>query len=217
MKRCSLLLELARVGAHEATQKLTSKDFARSLGTSQQTAARRLADLEADGLLTRESGPKGQKVKLTRKGVAILRSVHRELDIIFGKRAHVLKLKGRIIPGAGEGAYYMSQEGYRRQFERELGFIPYRGTLDVKLDGGSLERREMLENLPGKKIEGFKTQERTFGPVKCFEAKLQDTRVVVIIPARTHHTEIIELVAPVNLRRKLKLSDGNIVSIEVII
>ncbi len=217
MERLHLLLELARAGAHEAPQKLTSKDFASGIGTSQQTAARWLADLEADGLLTRESGPKGQKVKLTRRGLAILRSTHRELDIIFGNRARVLKLKGGIVSGAGEGAYYMCQEGYRSQFERELGFIPYKGTLDVKLDEASLDQGEMLQNLPGKKIEGFKTQERTFGPVKYFEAKLRGTRVAVILPARTHHAEVIELVAPVNLRRKLKLSDGDAVSIEVMI
>jgi riboflavin kinase len=129
----------------------------------------------------------------------------------------VLELKGRIVSGAGEGAYYMCQEGYRNQFERELGFTPYKGTMDVKLDEAFLDRGEMLQNLPGKKIKGFKTQERTFGPVKCFEAKLRDTRVAVILPARTHHTEVVELVAPVNLRRKLKLSDGDVVSIEVMI
>jgi len=111
----------------------------------------------------------------------------------------------------------MGQEAYQRQFKRELGFVPYRGTLDVKLDGESLEWEEVLENLPGKKIEGFKTRERTFGPVKCFEAKLRGTRVAVIIPARTHHTEIIELVAPVNLRKKLKLSDGDVVNIKVMV
>lgn len=217
MKRLHLLLELARAGAHETPQKLTSRDFARGLETTQQTAARWLADLEANGLITREPRPRGQKIGLTRKGVAILRSVHQELDIIFGTRSRVLELKGRIVSGAGEGAYYMCQERYRSQFKRKLGFTPYKGTLDVKLDEASLDQGDMLQNLPGKKIEGFKTQERTFGPVKCFEAKLRGTRVAVILPARTHHTKIIELVAPANLRRKLKLSDGDAVIIEVMI
>lgn len=142
---------------------------------------------------------------------------HLELEGLLGARTRVLELKGRVISGAGEGAYYMGQEAYRRQFKRELGFVPYRGTLDIKLDGESLEWGEVLENLPGKRVEGFKTRERTFGPVKCFEARLRGTRVAAIIPARTHHTEIVELVAPVNLREKLRLSDGDVVTIRVMV
>ncbi|MCS7131412.1 MAG: CTP-dependent riboflavin kinase, partial [Hadesarchaea archaeon] len=97
----------------------------------------------------------------------------------------------------------------------ELSFDPYPGTLDVKLDAHSLELRSLLLKLPGKHIEGFKATDRTFGPVKCFPAKLQGIKAAVVLPARSHHTDIIEVIAPKNLRKSLKLEDGDVVKIEV--
>lgn len=109
----------------------------------------------------------------------------------------------------------MSQQEYRQQFRRELGFDPYPGTLDIKLDARSLELRSILLELPGKHIEGFKASERTFGPVKCFPATLRGVKAAVVLPARSHHTDVIEVIAPKNLRKSLKLEDGDVVKIEV--
>lgn len=215
MRYLPLLLELARVGAHIAPHKLTSKEFAHRLKVSQQTAARWLMELEARGLIKREPGPRGQSIRLTRAGLAALRSVYRDLSSIFGARPQVLELEGRVISGLGEGKYYMQQEGYRRQFKRELGFKPYPGTLDIKLDKASLELKAMLPELPGKWIEGFETPERTFGPVKCFPAKLLGMEVALALPSRSHHSDVIEIVAPKNLRKSLKLKDGDSVKVEV--
>jgi riboflavin kinase len=154
-------------------------------------------------------------VKLTPAGVATLRSLQRELQAILAKKPCKIVLKGRVSSGMGEGSYYMDQRGYRRQFKRVLGFNPYSGTLDVKLDTSSLERRRMLEKLPGKLIEGFTTPKRTFGPVKCFSARVRKTKAAVIIPSRSHYIDVIELIAPRNLRKSLRLRDGDELEIEV--
>jgi riboflavin kinase len=111
----------------------------------------------------------------------------------------------------------VGQEGYQQQFKRELGFDPYPGTLDLKLDKASLELRASLMELQGRQIEGFSTSERTFGPVKCFPATLRGMKVAVILPSRSHYSDVIELIAPKNLRRGLKLSDGDVVKVEVMI
>jgi riboflavin kinase len=210
-----ILLELARLDAHVASRRLTSAELARRLATSQQTAARWLVELEREGLIKREAGPRGQSVRLTSTGLAIIRSVYHDLDAIFRARARVLKLVGRVTSGIGEGSYYVCQEGYRRQFKRVLGFDPYPGTLDLKLDEESLELKGVLQSMPGKHIEGFITPERTFGPVKCFSAKLRGVKVAIVIPSRTHLTDAIELIAPKNLRKKLGLKDGDRVKLEV--
>lgn len=154
-------------------------------------------------------------MRLTSTGLAIIRSVYHDLDAIFRARARVLKLVGRVTSGIGEGSYYVCQEGYRRQFKRVLGFDPYPGTLDLKLDEESLELKGVLQSMPGKHIEGFITPERTFGPVKCFSAKLRGVKVAIVIPSRTHLTDAIELIAPKNLRKKLGLKDGDRVKLEV--
>lgn len=210
------LILLAKEGAHPNSLKISLSWLAGHLGTSRQTAARRLADLESNGLIARRQSPRGQEVRLTRKGVAVLRSIHRELEMIFATHPRALELRGKVVPGPGEGKYYMGQEGYKRQFKRRLGFIPYPGTLDVELDDVSRVVKEELQILPGIKVNGFKTSERTFGSAKCFEAKLRGKRVVVVLPSRTHRPDVVELVAPINLREKLKLSNDSAVKIEVV-
>jgi len=194
---------------------LTSGDLAKRLGVSQQTAARHLAELTDRGLIARTAGPRGQEIELTRKGLTTLRSVYQDLAAVFADHPKSFELKGKVVSGLGEGKYYVGQEGYRRQFERKLGFAPYPGTLDIELDRESVRVREALQALPGIGIEGFRTSERTFGPVKCFEAKLRGRKVGAALPSRTHRPDVVELVAPVNLRKKLKLSNGSAVKIEV--
>lgn len=111
----------------------------------------------------------------------------------------------------------MRQESYRQQFKQVLGFDPHPGTLDLKLDKTSIEPRATLAGLSGKQIEGFSTAERTFGPVKCFPATLRGTKVTVILPSRSHYSDVIELIAPKNLRKSLKLTNGDVVKVEVMI
>lgn len=206
---------MAKEGAHPGSLKLSLDWLARRLDTSRQTAARRLIELEALGLIERELGPRGQSVRLTSAGMAVLRSVHRELGAILSGRSRALRLVGQVTSGIGEGSYYMSQAGYRKQLRRALGFDPYLGTLDVKLDRPSLELKAQLERLPGRRVEGFETPKRTFGPVKCFPARLRGAKVAVVLPSRSHYTDVIELAAPKNLRRSLRLTDGDEVKIEV--
>lgn len=212
-----ILLELARAGAHVAPHKFTTEGLARRLGISQPTATRKLAALQERGLITRELGSRGQTIRLTSTGLATLRSVHKELDMILGKKPRVLELVGEVVSGVGEGSYYMGQQGYRQQFKKEIGFDPYPGTLDVKLNKASLELRATLMELPGRQIGGFSIPKRTFGPVKCFPAMLKGTKAAVVLPSRSHYSDVIELIAPKNLRRSLKLEDGDVVKVEVMI
>jgi len=42
------------------------------------------------------------------------------------------------VSGKGEGRFYSSKRKYAEQFSENLGFLPYPGTLNVKLDGGEI-------------------------------------------------------------------------------
>ena len=42
-----------------------------------------------------------------------------------------MKIEGEIVSGLGKGSYFLSQEFYTKEFEKNLGFIPYPGTLNV--------------------------------------------------------------------------------------
>ena len=210
-----ILVLLAKGRAHLHDLKISLSWLASQLNVSRQTAARRLLELEDQDLIKRAVGPRGQSVRITPVGLAALRLMHRELEAIFGLKPRSFKVAGRIISGVGEGSYYIDQRGYREQFERELGFDPYPGTLDIKLDEASLELRAVLMQLPGRQVDGFKTSERTFGPVKFFPAKLKNKKAALILPLRSHYVDVVELIAPKKLRESLKLKDGDVVQVEV--
>jgi riboflavin kinase len=209
------LFVLVRERAHEREIGISLKKLAKHLGVSKQTAARRLAILEDEGLITRRYGPRGQAVKILPAGIAELKTVFLELEKIFRKRRVSLKFSGRVTTGFGEGGYYMRQPTYAQRFKKELGYVPYPGTLDIKLDPDSRETRDLLLRLSSREIQGFKTKERTFGPVKLFLARLNDTKGAVVLPLRSPHRDILEFIAAQNLRKTLKLKDGSRVEVEV--
>ncbi len=211
-----ILILLAKEGAHLDDLKLSLSWLASKLNISRQTAARRLLELENQGLIKRALGAHGQSVRITPAGLAALRLMHRDLETIFGLKPRSFKLAGRVISGVGEGSYYMSQRGYREQFKRDLGFDPYPGTLDIKLDEASLELKTVLMQLPGRQVEGFKTDKRTFGQVKFFPAKLRNKKAALVLPLRSHYADVVELIAPKKLRESLKLKDDDVVQVEVI-
>ena len=74
-----------------------------------------------------------------------------------------VELKGTLVSGMGEGAYYMSLKGYTKQFKSKIGYIPYPGTLNVRLNKKvHQEAIKQFENLEGIKIESFSDGKRTY-------------------------------------------------------
>jgi riboflavin kinase len=154
-------------------------------------------------------------VKVLPAGIAELKAIFFELEKIFEKRRVSLKFSGLVTTGLGEGRYYMCQPTYIQQFKRELGYVPYPGTLDLKLDPGARETRDLLLKLPSREIRGFKTKERTFGPVKFFPAKMKGVEGAIVLPLRSPHRDILEFIAARNLRKALRLKDNSRVEVEV--
>ena len=209
------LKKLALLGAHHKPLELSSIEFASHIDSSQQTAARKLKSLEEKKLISRQILPDGQLISITEYGLSMLqRELNDYLEIFSGNGKQKI-LAGKVITGLGEGKYYISLEGYRKQFEEKLGFNPYPGTLNVKLDKPSIELRKRINGTV--RISGFTSENRTFGSGSCFNIMIKDIRGAVIVPERTHYPEdIIEIIAPVNLRDYLDVKDGSIVEVEVI-
>ena len=209
------LKRLALLGAHNKPVQISSNEFASYIDSSPQTAARRLKSLEDEKLISRQILHNGQLISLTKNGLESLQKELNDYREIFSGNGAVKILSGKVITGLGEGQYYISLEGYRTQFREKLGFDPYPGTLNVKLDPLSIELRKRISaNI---KISGFTDQNRTFGSGTCFNVKISDIKGAVITPERTHYPEdIIEVIAPVNLRQHLNVRDGSTVAVEVI-
>lgn len=212
------LWKLAELGAYPGELLITTEKLAKGLNVSQQTASRHLIELQTLGLIRRTRVARGESIRVTAKGSEELNRMYLRLKAIFEMKPKEVVLEGTLFSGIGEGAWYVSQTGYRKQFNEKLGFDPFPGTLNVRLKPEYEDKRKLLETLPHVQIEGFRDGERSFGPVACYRAKISDAEDGALISAvRTHYaTDVIELIAPNNLRVKLGLKDGDIVKARII-
>ncbi len=120
-------------------------------------------------------------------------------------------MRGKILSGLGQAQYFLSREGYSRQFQERLGFVPFPGTLNVLLDEPFPAEKETI------KIEGFAEESRTFGECKCYRIKLNGMQAAVVRPERSRYPpELIEVIAPVQLRLVLGLEDDDLVEVIII-
>jgi len=208
------------MGCHEGAVKISSAELGKRLGCSQQTASRRIIDLEEAGFITRELLPKGQRIGISPVGIELLIEIYLDLKEVFEEKKEMqIKLTGIVTSGFGEGRYYMEKGPYRDEFKRLLRFDPYPGTLNLRLSRRSdLEARKELDRLEGLIVRGFPDEGRTFGDVKCFRALIGGIEGAVVMPLRSHHgPDHLEVVAPVKLRDELELEDGKGVVVEVVL
>jgi riboflavin kinase, archaea type len=195
---------------------VSSQSIGEMLAISPQTASRRLKGLEMQGFISRTIAADGQHVTLTGTGEEELRKEYQEYSRIFSEHNKGFVLNGTVVSGIGEGKYYMSLEPYKQQFNTHLGFEPYPGTLNIRLSSSSLPVRKKIDALNWIRIKGFSTDGRTFGDAKCLPCRIGTISCGIVMPGRTHYpVDIIEVIAPIALRRKLGVEDTDTVTVEV--
>ncbi len=214
------LFKLAEMGASRRTVKVSTEYLAEKLGLSQQTASRHLIQLEKKGWIKRNITPEGCLIKIADSGVTELRKLYSSLQAVF-EAAYPMSvtLEGVLFTGLGEGAYYITRDSYRKQFIEKIGFDPYPGTLNLKLATNyDMKTRDELESYPAIEVQGFTNKTRTFGPVRCYPAIINNkVKGAVVTALRSHYdSSVIEVIAPYYLRSKLKLKDGHKVKIEIL-
>ncbi|OFV67445.1 riboflavin kinase [Methanosarcinales archaeon] len=212
------LKQLALMGGINAPIKVSSHEFSEKLRSSPQTASRRLQELDEAGYISRTIQGNGQWMTITDLGVELLRNEYYAYQKIFEGNEDAIELIGTVMTGLGEGQYYIAQDGYMKQFSEKLGFQPFPGTLNLNLTKESTTLRKKLDNRKGIPISGFKAENRTFGGGRCFLGEIKGIKSAVIIPDRTHYPEdIVEILAPVNLRKSLSVKDGDEIRMKVFI
>jgi riboflavin kinase len=201
-----ILLYLAKSGLYVPLNTSTSK-ISKEVKLSQQSVSRILIDMEKKGLIKRNVKVNGQTISIDAKGMELLQSKKELLNKVFSARQNLI-VKGRIESGIGEGKYYMSIKGYKSEIKKRFDFLPYPGTLNLRIKEEDLSK---VYNSPFSVIEGFSTKKRTYGSLKCKKVMINDNiNGAIIIPERTSHpNNIVEIISDVHLRDRLQLKDDD--------
>ncbi len=212
------LSQLISKGARHNYVPITTNSLGKSIKKSQQAASKHLLELEKDGFIERIINGRKSSVKITSKGYSEMVKLSSVLKSSLDSFPSSVELKGVLVSGMGEGSYYMSLKGYTKQFKSKINYVPYPGTLNVKLQKKEyIQSAQQFRAMSGITIDGFRDGKRSFGWVRCFNGKLNNSHnCELIILERTHHdNSIIELISKVNLRKAAKLKDGSKLTIKI--
>ena len=214
-----LLLLLLNMSSGSNYVEITTNQLANMLAKSQQSISQQLSELEKLGFVNRIKDGKGNSIKLTKKAINSLNDLSLFIQShLPSDDTYVIKIQGKVFSGLKEGAYYMSQHGYKKQFKKKLGFIPYPGTLNLKLISNTdIKNRAYLESSPGILIHSFTNKSRSFSSVKCFIIRINNNFPgAAIVIERTHHDEsVLEIISPIYLKDDSKIFDDAIVQLTI--
>jgi len=205
-------------GAKHNYVTITTDALGKNIKKSQQSASKHLLELEQNQFIERIISGRNISVKITNKGFSEMVKLSTILQKSLNSFPSHVEIKGTLISGMGEGAYYMGLKGYTKQFKSKIGYVPFPGTLNVKIDQKiHQEAIKQFVNLNGINIHSFSDGKRTYGWVKCFPAKINNSvDCNLILLERTHHdNSVVELISKLSLRKSAKLKEGSKISIKI--
>ncbi len=122
-----------------------------------------------------------------------------------------LTVKGKVISGTKKGKQIVNLHWVKRQFIEKLGFNPYPGTLNLQLtnetDIQKLHRSDGIIIKP----------EKGYYEGKCFKALVMGKAegAVVLPDVPDYPPDLLEILAPVNLRETFGLKDGMEIEVKI--
>jgi CTP-dependent riboflavin kinase len=126
-----------------------------------------------------------------------------------------LVITGKIVSGAGEGAYFTQIGWVQQQCVEKLGFKPYPGTLNLEI---SEEFLPAIESLDQKKAIELISPDDKFCNAVVFRISMGEISGAIILPeekVRIHPKNIIEIIAPLNLKAALNMNYGDFLKIKI--
>ena len=126
-----------------------------------------------------------------------------------------LIIAGKIVSGAGEGAYFTQINWVQEQCQARLDFKPYPGTLNLEI---SREYLPIIESLNREEGIELISPDPKFCNAKTFPVSLGNVSGALIKPdekVRIHAKNIVEIIAPLNIKASLNVSDGDLISIAI--
>jgi riboflavin kinase len=220
-----MLYHLAKLGGLKEGVTTTTQEIAESIGSSQQTVSRRINSLRDAQLIERLAKGNTFIIRLTKEGISELKNNYLELKALFEQEQKETIYTGKVVTGMGEGKYYVSLPNYHKKFTEFLGRDPFPGTLNLALNDSMIDEyfHTLAQRTP-KVIDGFKTEDRTYGPVDCYEVFLStqhngnsEIRCLILDIRRTSHKKgTVEIVSDIDLRKSLNLRDNTEVKLRIV-
>ena len=117
---------------------------------------------------------------------------------------------GTVFSGKGEGRKFIELPWVKSQIEEKLGFTPYSGTLNIRLSKEDATQKKLLENVTQIEI----CPEKGFCKGMLIKSSIHGLECAIIIPKVPHYpSDVLEVIASWYLRERLKIADGNEVTV----
>lgn len=121
---------------------------------------------------------------------------------------------GIVFSGKGEGRKFVELPWFQTQVQEKLGFKPYLGTLNLHVTAQVFEQIGFLEKSVG--IAVTPASGYCAGVLlKCKKGRIDCGVIIPKVPK--YPQNVVEIIAPVNLREKLSLVDNSKVQFEIIL
>ncbi len=120
-------------------------------------------------------------------------------------------VKGTVFSGLGQGAFFTQLDWVKQQCAQGLGFVPFPGTLNVKV---KKEYLGILRRLRDRKAVGLVPPTSKFCPGKALPICVNGVEAAIVFPHaeeftdQIHAQDVIEIIAGVQLKKALSIKDG---------
>jgi riboflavin kinase len=122
--------------------------------------------------------------------------------------------KGKVTAGTGEGKRFTELPWVKKAIKEKLGFEPYPGTLNL-----ALPEKVRINTLLGESKGYIILARKGFFSGRFYRALMMRTVYGALVRPDVpgYPDNVAELVAPVCLREKLNLKDGDEVEVELLL
>ena len=128
-----------------------------------------------------------------------------------------IQLSGALVGGEGKGALFTQIPWVKEAFAKILGFEPFPGTVNVRVGGDPRSDRALRDIYEAEGVPVLPPEGSNFCPSRCFRARLSSAipAGLVIPEVDDYSKNTLELLAPLNVREALGISDGDRIEVEI--
>lgn len=123
------------------------------------------------------------------------------------------EITGKLFTGMGVAQEYLSMQEYKTRIEKAVGYKPFPGTLNLRLDGKT--KQEIRDNRSPIEVEGFKKNGEKYSSAELYLVNIDGVDAAIMdLEISDYDDTVIEIIAPNNLRKQLNLEDGDKITVK---